>query len=160
RRQGAGLERHPGRDGVVAEETGDADVAIVLVVPGGEVLVGEGPVGLATVLRALAEVGGAEAGPGVGEVDTRTADTLPHRGRLVNGVDRVILVEATNVGAGVPVGGALPLPIGGVMRVILGPDPRALFKADDLESGFGENAGRDGAANAGADDENVHGVVL
>ena len=154
-RQGRGrivvLRRH----GRIAGEAGCADDPVAALVVGGDILVGDRPVGGEAVLLALAEVGRAVARPERPVDVGRAAYPVPHQDLRGIGPDRKVVDVAADVDVGAPAGAALPLPVRAVVGVLARLDPPALLQADDLEAGLAQNHRGDRARGTRADDENV-----
>ncbi|MFN9954697.1 MAG: hypothetical protein ACK55I_16500, partial [bacterium] len=103
RRDGRHLAGRPRRVAGIARKARDAGHAVVLVIPGGQVLVGDGPVVTHAVKRAGAAVGGAEAGEMGAPEQRRAADRVIEEG-LDGGVavvDGIVGRVTADVGIGV-----------------------------------------------------------
>ena len=146
--------------GGVAAQARDADLAVDLVVVGGQLEVVDGPVVGGAVEAADPEVAGEHPGPGPG-VDHRAA---AHRVEHQRGdvglvlVDGVVGGQAAHVGAGRPAlpDGQLPIALGAPEVAAVG--PVALLQAHHREAPLAQVAGHDPAGRAGADDQRVGGV--
>src|ERR1700722_14940334 len=114
---GAGEGQRPGgarvarRHGEVAGEAARADETIGFFVEGREVLIGNRPVRLQTVLVALAEVGGPEARPNRAVDIGRAADPVPHQNLRGVRLNWIVVWVMALVDVGAPVRASLPSPV-------------------------------------------------
>ena len=148
------------RHGGVAGEAARADETIGLLVERREVLIGNRPVRLQTVLVALAEVGGPVARPDRAVDIGRAADPVPHQDLRGVGLDRIVVGMMALVDVGAPVRAPLPGPVRAVVRMISRLDPCALLEAEHIEAALRENRGGERSGRARADNQHIAVLTL
>ncbi len=136
--------------------------AIVLLEERRQRVVIDRPVVGDTVERLHLEVGRMQPRPMRGVHHGRAADgvEVDDLDRRIVVVNRVILGPLADVRARRPVAVELRLPVAPGARIFGGIHPAALIEAEDMHLGIGEAPGHRGAGGAGADDQDVNGIVL
>src|SRR6185437_11434884 len=109
-RHGWGLAGAASGVGRVAGQSSDAHLAVVDLVEGMQILVGDRPVRTEAMLGSAPEIGGSVAWPGAGEVDRRAPDPVVHQGHHRIAGNGIIVGETAHVWRGMPAtAGALDL---------------------------------------------------
>ena len=146
----------------IAGQARDAHHPVVLLEERGECIVIDRPVIGDAVERLHLEIGGMQPRPMRGVHHRRAADAVEVHDldRRVVVVNRIVLGPAADVRAGRPVAVKLRLPVAARARIFRWVHPAALVEAEDMHLGIGQRPRHGRAGCAGADDQDVNGIVL
>ena len=146
----------------IARKARDAHHPVVLFEERRERVVINRPVISDAVERLHLEIGRVQPRPMRGVHHGRAADAVEvhHLDRRVVVIDRIVLGPAADVRTGRPVTVELRLPVTPGARIFRRLHPAALVEAEDMHLGLGQTPGHRRAGRAGADDQDVNGIVF
>ena len=145
----------------IARQARDAHHPVVLFEERRERVVIDRPVVGDAVERLHLEIGRMQPRPMRGVHHRRAADAVEVHDldRRVVVVDRIVLGPAADVRAGRPVAVELRLPVAPGAGIFRRVHPAALVEAEDMHLGIGQAPRHRRAGRAGADDQDVNGIV-